>query len=385
MSIELSIIIPCLNEEETLGICIQKAQKFIEENKIKGEIIIGDNGSTDNSKSIARSFNVRLVDVPMRGYGSAIYAATDAALGKYIIMADADDSYNFLELLPLLMKLREGYELVIGNRFSGKIMPGAMPWKNRHIGNPALSFIGRLFFGGKIGDFHCGLRGFSKEAFLKMRLNTTGMEFASEMVIRAQLESLKITEVPVVLYRDGRTKPPHLRPWRDGWGHLRFMLLFAPDWLFLYPSLILICLALLLSFRLLLGPLYINKIVLDVHTLLYSVSAVLLGFQGVMLAICSKVYVTQEKLVPKKKNQKKFIRRFTIEHGILLGTLLFFVGGFLALLAVWRWQLSSFGSLDPRETLRLVIPSVLTLSLGAQVLLTSFFIGVLNLGLRRKR
>lgn len=384
MSIELSIIIPCLDEEETLGVCIQKAKRFIAENGVNAEVIVGDNGSSDNSKSIAKSLGVKVVEVSKKGYGSAIYAATEVARGKYIIMADADDSYNFLDLMPLLLKLREGYELVIGNRFSGKIMPGAMPWKNRHIGNPILSFIGRLFFGSKIGDFHCGLRGFSKEAFLRMRLNTTGMEFASEMVIRAQLEGLKITEVPVVLYPDGRTKPPHLRPWRDGWGHLRFMLLFAPDWLFLYPSLLLICLAFALSFRLLIGPFYIGNVTFDVHTLLYSVSGILLGFQGVMLAICSKVYVTQEKLIPKSKNQKKFIRNFTIERGILLGAMLFLVGGFLTFLAVWQWQRSNFGSLNPREVLRIVIPSVLCLALGAQVLLTSFFIGVLRLGLRRK-
>lgn len=235
-TIELSIVMPCLNEEETLAVCIDKAKQFLLESKIVGEIIIADNGSTDNSLEIARQKNARIIHVEAKGYGNALKSGIAAALGKYVIMGDSDDSYDFYALAPFVEKLREGYDLVMGNRFKGGIMKGAMPFKNRYLGNPVLSFVGRLFFSIKIGDFHCGLRGFSKEAVQKMDLRTTGMEFASEMVVKASLHKMKITEVPTILHPDGRSRPPHLKPWRDGWRHLRFLLLYSPAWLFLYPG-----------------------------------------------------------------------------------------------------------------------------------------------------
>ena len=237
MTIELSIIMPCLNEAETLEVCVRKALAYLDRSGITGEVIVGDNGSTDGSQDIALRCGASVVDIPLRGYGAALYGATLAARGKYIVMGDSDDSYDFSNLDPFVAKLREGYDLVMGNRFAGGIKLGAMPWKNRYIGNPILSTIGKMLFRCPAGDFHCGLRGYSKEAFTRMDLRTTGMEFASEMVIKATLNRMKITEVPTTLSPDGRSRPPHLRPYRDGWRHLRFMLLFSPNWLFLYPGL----------------------------------------------------------------------------------------------------------------------------------------------------
>src|SRR3954470_11821138 len=287
--IELSILMPCLNEAETLAACIRKAQSYLERSGVSGEIIIGDNGSTDGSPEIARRCGARVIAIPLRGYGAALYGATQAACGQYCIMGDSDDSYDFTNLDGFLEKLRAGYDLVMGNRFTGEIKPGAMPWKNRYIGNPVLSAIGKTLFRSPAGDFHCGLRGYSKAAFRRMDLRTTGMEYASEMVIKATILNMRITEVPTTLSPDGRDRPPHLRPWRDGWRHLRFMLLYSPNWLFLLPGLALMLLGAVVTGRLLIGPWRIGGVELDVHTLLYASFAIFVGFQITLFGIFYKV------------------------------------------------------------------------------------------------
>ena len=291
---------PCLNEAETLETCIRKARDFLERHGVRGEIVIGDNGSTDGSQEIARRCGARVVDVKVRGYGAALYHATLAARGKYVIMGDSDDSYDFSDLMPLLKELRAGRDLVMGNRFPGGIKPGAMPWKNRYLGNPILSGLGRLFFKCPVRDFHCGLRGYSAEAFRRMDLQTTGMEFASEMVIKATLLGMDVAEAPTTLSPDGRSRPPHLRPWRDGWRHLRFMLLYSPRWLFLYPGLLLMLLGLGVGAWLLPQPRQVGGTVLDVHTLLYAAAAVLLGFQTCMFAVLARAFAASRKLLPER-------------------------------------------------------------------------------------
>src|SRR6266487_2781972 len=280
-SIEFSIVMPCLKEAETLATCIQKAKRSLEENNVEGEIIIADNGSTDGSQEIAEQHGARVIDVQARGYGSALMGGIAAARGKYIIMGDADDSYDFSTLEPFVEKLRAGYDLVMGNRFKGGVKAGAMPALHRYLGNPVLTAIGRVFFHSPCGDFHCGLRGFAKDAVLRLDLRTTGMEFASEMIVKATLHKLQITEVPTTLSPDGRSRPPHLRSWRDGWRHLRFLLLYSPRWLFFYPGALLMAAGIALCGWLLPGPRHVSSVTLDVHTLLYAAAAIVIGFQAV--------------------------------------------------------------------------------------------------------
>ncbi|OYT70385.1 MAG: dolichol-P-glucose synthetase [Chloracidobacterium sp. CP2_5A] len=382
-AIELTIVMPCLNEAETLEACIRKAQGFLKRHGVAGEVVVGDNGSTDGSQAIAERFGARVVPVATRGYGAALYGATLAARGRYVIMGDSDDSYDFSNLMPFLEKLRAGYDLVIGNRFEGGIQPGAMPWKNRYIGNPALTGIGRLLFGCPAGDFHCGLRGYSLNAFKKMDLRTTGMEFASEMVIKATLMGLRIAEVPTTLSPDGRSRPPHLRPWRDGWRHLRFMLLYSPRWLFLYPGLWLILFGLAAGAWLLPGPQRVAGVVLDVHTLLYAALSVLIGFQCVTFAILAKVFAINEGLLPEDPRLTRLFKYITLETGLILGGLLT-VGGLAgSVTAVASWNEVAYGPLDASRTLRLVIPSALCLMLGCETILASLFLSVLGLRMRR--
>jgi glycosyltransferase involved in cell wall biosynthesis len=380
--LELSIVIPCLNEAETLGTCIQKAQQWLRKHGVRGEVIVGDNGSTDGSQEIARCFGARVIEVPIRGYGAALYHATRAAQGRYVIMGDADDSYDFSDLLPFLEKLRQGFDLVVGNRFKGGIKPGAMPWKNRYIGNPVLTGIGRVFFGSASGDFHCGLRGFSAQAFRAMDLRTTGMEYASEMVIKATLMRLRIAEVPTTLSRDGRSRPPHLRPWRDGWRHLRFMLLYSPRWLFLYPGIAFMLAGLAVSAWLWPGPRALGHVVFDVHTLVYAAAAVLIGFQSVLFACLSKTFAVTEGLLPADPKFTRLFRYLNLETGLLAGALLVVLGLGGSLAMVWFWSTRSFGELDSTTTLRFVIPSVLSLALGCQTILSSFFFSLLGLRVR---
>ncbi len=317
--VELTIVMPCLNEAETLAKCINKAARFLEASGVKGEIVIGDNGSTDGSIEIAERNGARVVDVPIRGYGAAVYHAALAAKGRYVIMGDADDSYDFSALAPLVAKLREGYDVVMGNRFLGGIRPGAMPWKNRYIGNPILSSIGRLFFRCPARDFHCGLRGFSAEAFRRMDLRTTGMEFASEMVIRATLLGMRITEVPTTLDPDGRSRPPHLRPWRDGWRHLRFMLLFSPRWLFLIPGLVLMLIGTICTAAFRTGNVSIGIFHLGVHTMVYAAMTVLVGYQAVIFSVFTKTFAIGEGLLPEDPALNRLFRYVTLESGLIVG------------------------------------------------------------------
>lgn len=377
--IELTILMPCLNERETLETCIRKARRFLEKNGIDGEVVVSDNGSTDGSQGIARNCGARVVDVPVRGYGAALIYGSADARGKYIIMGDCDDSYDFSNLLPFVEKLRQGHDLVMGNRLTGGIKPGAMPWKNRWIGTPALSAIGKLFFQSPVGDFNCGLRGFSSEAFRKMKLRTTGMEFASEMIVKATLLKLKIAEVPTTLGPDGRSRAPHLRPWRDGWRHLRFMLLCSPRWLFLYPGILLVLAGLLSGAWLLPGPRPIGRVNLDIHTLFFSAVAVLIGFQAILFAIFSKTFAIAEGLLPPDRKMDRLYRVFVLEVWLVIGAGLIVLGILGALGGVVVWERHAFGGLDPSHVMRVAIPSGLALALGSQTILSAFFLSLLRM------
>lgn len=380
-TIELSIVIPCLNEAETLETVIKKAKKSLIENNITGEVIIADNGSIDGSQEISKELGTRVVDVERKGYGSALMGGIDAAKGQYIIMGDADDSYDFSNLMPFILKLREGFDLVMGNRFKGGIKKGAMPFLHRYLGNPVLTFIGNLFFGSKVNDFHCGLRGFRKDAFEKMHLVTTGMEFASEMVIKATLLKLKITEVPTTLSPDGRSRPPHLRTWRDGWRHLRFMLIYSPKWLFYYPGITLITLGILGTlFLYIIGSIDPNQNLMRVHSLLYASIAIIIGYQAVQFSMFAHDFALKNGLLLelgwKRKNMDK---GHSLERGILIGGLLFIIGIGVAITITLQWQESGFSSLDPRKGMKFVIPSATMMILGLQVFLGNFFMGLLNI------
>lgn len=380
--VEVSVVMPCLNEAETLRTCIEKAQKSLDGLGVSSEIIVADNGSTDGSQEIAHDAGARVVHVKNKGYGSALMGGIMAARGTYIIMGDADDSYDFANLRPFVEKLQSGYDLVMGNRFAGGIGAGAMPPLHRYVGNPVLTGIGRLFFSSPCRDFHCGLRGFSKEAIKRMDLRTTGMEFASEMVVKATLQKMRITEVPTSLSRDGRTRASHLRSWRDGWRHLRFLLLYSPRWLFLYPGLLLIVAGTVMSIWLLLGPQMVEGVVLDVHTLLYSAIAVVLGFQTVVFAVFTKVFGITEGLLPEDPRLTWLFRYITLEVGLVVGTLLLVAGVGLSIYAFSFWRVRSFGPLNPSEMLRTVVPAITLICLGFQTLFSSFFLSVL--GLKRR-
>jgi glycosyltransferase involved in cell wall biosynthesis len=379
---ELSIVMPCLNEAETLETCIRKAQRFLAEHGIDGEIVVSDNGSTDGSQAIAARLGVRVVTAARPGYGSALIAGILAARGTFVIMGDADDSYDFSALMPFVSKLREGFDLVMGNRFAGGIKPGAMPPLHRYLGNPVLTAIGRLLFRSPCHDFHCGLRGFRRTAALEMNLQTIGMEFASEMVLKATVLKMRIAEVPTVLWPDGRTRPSHLRSWRDGWRHLRFMLLYSPRWLFLYPGLALMTLGLALGAWLLPGPRRIGGATLDVHTLLYAALMVVLGFQAVNFAVFTKIFAVTEGLLPEDPRLSKLFRVVTLEVGLTVGAALVAIGFAVSAHAFFSWSAEAYGPLEPTRALRVLIPAVLALTLGFQIILSSCFLSVL--GLRRR-
>jgi glycosyltransferase involved in cell wall biosynthesis len=374
---------PCLNEAETLETCIRKAIGFLRQHGVEGEVVIGDNGSSDGSQEIATRCGARVVDVPVRGYGAAIFHATLNARGDYVIVGDSDDSYDFTALLPFLEKLREGYALVMGNRFLGGIRPGAMPWKNRYIGNPILSGIGRLFFDCPAGDFHCGLRGFSRESSRRMDLRSTGMEFASEMVIKATLMNLGIAEVPTTLDPDGRSRPPHLLPWRDGWRHLRFMFLYSPRWLFLIPGLLLMLLGTIGVAVLWQGDVAVGSIRLGVHTMLYAAMAIAAGYQAVTFSIFTKVFAISEGLLPEDPRLTRLFRHITLESGLAAGFVLLLLSAAGTIYAISYWSARTFGPLDPSKLLRLVIPSAFMFLLGCQTVLNSLFLSVLGLRVRR--
>jgi glycosyltransferase involved in cell wall biosynthesis len=377
--VEVSIVMPCLNEVETLATCIKKAQSAIAKAGLAAEIIVADNGSTDGSQAVARELGVHVVDVTRKGYGSALTGGIDAARGEYVIMGDADDSYDFTAIGPLVDRLREGYDLVMGNRFQGGIKQGAMVWSHRWIGNPVLTSIGKLFFHAPVGDMHCGLRGFRKDIYEKLHLQATGMEFASEMVIKASLQRMRITEVPVTLSPDGRSRPPHLRTWRDGWRHLRFMLLFSPRWLFLYPGLILFAAGVGLSLALLPGPLQVGGVRLDIHTLLVAGFLALLGYQLVLFAIFTKFFAIRVGFHPPHPALQRMFRYLTLEVGLGVGALLVLAGLLTLVVAVASWSATGFGNLDPDVTMREVIPAVVLTALGTQTVFASFFMSILGI------
>lgn len=377
--LEVSVVMPCLNESATIGTCVKKAMQTIAQLGLRGEVVIGDNGSTDGSQQIAKVLGARVVPVEKRGYGAALQGAIDAARGQFIIMGDSDDSYDFTQLGVFVSKLREGYDLVMGNRFSGGIRPGAMPLLHRYLGNPVLSWIGRLFFKCPVGDFHCGLRAFRKDAIERLCLQTQGMEFASEMVVKATLFDLRLAEVPTTLSPDGRNRAPHLRTWRDGWRHLRFLLLYSPRWLFFYPGVLLLLLGTTAGAWLLPGPRRIGTVTFDVHTLLFAAMAILIGFQSINFAVFTKIFAVTRGLLPEDAGLSRLLRYVTLEIGLAAGTALVLAGVGMWILGLSYWGNAHFGPLDPVRTLRIVIPGILFLTLGFQVILSSFFLSVLGM------
>lgn len=376
---KLSIVMPCLNEAETLAVCVEKAKTGIAATGLAGEVLVADNGSTDGSQQIAREHGARVVDVKAKGYGNALRGGIEAATGAWIVMGDADDSYDFSDLAPFVARLEKGADLVMGNRFLGGIRPGAMPLKHRYLGNPILTGIGRLLFDAPVGDFHCGLRAFTKSAYEAMDLRTTGMEFASEMVIKATLKGMTLAEVPTVLHKDGRSRPPHLRSWRDGWRHLRFMLLFSPRWLFLYPGLALLALGLALGLWLVPGPRRVAGLELDIHTLLVSGFLVLLGHLLVVFAVFTKAFAVHEGIHPPDPAFERALAAVNLERGLVAGGLITLGGLVLLGAAVLGWRRAGFGGLDPRTTMREVIPAVVLLVLGLQTAFASFFLSILGI------
>lgn len=373
---------PCLDEGETVATCVAKALSYLERSGLSGEVLVVDNGSLDGSREIAERAGARVIHERQRGYGNALRTGIRAACGRYVIMGDADDSYDFTALDPFVAALRNGADLVMGNRFLGGIAPGAMPVLHRYLGNPVLSAIGRLFFRSPVGDFHCGLRGFRRQAVIALGLATEGMEFASEMIVRATVEGLRIAEVPASLSPAGRTRPPHLRTVRDGWRHLRFLLLFSPRWLFLYPGAILMFAGLASMLWLLPGPRQVGSIGFDVNTLVYSVAAIVCGFQAVAFGIFAKVFAISARLLPEDPRIQRLTSLVSVEIGIAAGLLLFLAGLAASAYAVGLWGRASFGPLEPEQTLRIVAPSVAAMIVGLQLIFSSFFLGVL--GLRRQ-
>lgn len=382
---QLTILMPCLNEAETLALCIKKAKAWALHSGIQTEVLIADNGSTDGSQAIAESLGARVIQVAQRGYGSALFYGCMAAKGEWIIMGDSDNSYDFGALDPFIEKLKEGFDLVMGNRFLGGIKPGAMPWKNRYIGNPVLTWIGRLLFNCPAKDFHCGLRGFRKDAFLKMDLRTTGMEFASEMVIKANLFGMHIVEVPTTLSKDGRSRPPHLRPWRDGWRHLRFMLLFSPRWLFFIPGLILFLFSMISYAALLYGPVKIGSVVFDVHTLFFAESGLVLGFLAASLGVVIRMIGIREGLLQEHALLGKLRTSPVLEIGGIVGILMMLGGLFFGFDALMDWNAANFGPLSPGALLRTISLSTMLFMLGGVILMTSLIMGFLSLPTREQR
>jgi glycosyltransferase involved in cell wall biosynthesis len=382
---ELSIVMPCLNEARTLATCIKKAQLFLKEHGVSGEVILADNGSTDGSIEIADSLKARIVRVTTRGYGVALAAGINAAKGKYVIMGDSDQSYDFSALFPFIEKLREGYDLVMGNRFRGGIAPHAMPPLHRYFGNPLLTVIGRLFFSCKqCGDFYCGLRGFRKEAVQELELQSCGMEFALEMIVKARMHRLRITEVPTTLSPDGRDRAPHLRRYQDGWRSLRFYLLMSPRWFFGIPGLILFVGGLLVSMALVPGPVSVGSVRFDYHTLLYSTSAIVLGYQSLLLYLFAKLVAVETGLHPFWTRFWILEDRRTLERFVLIGAALSLVGVVLGIIAASKWSLTGFGNLHPTVVIRLVICSALFMLLGAQTVQAGFLFGLTNLLAERR-
>ncbi|MCS6927319.1 MAG: glycosyltransferase family 2 protein [Candidatus Binatia bacterium] len=382
MAVEVSIVMPCLNEADTLADCIVRARRALEEHRIYGEIIVADNGSSDDSPRIAMQMGARLVRVPQRGYGGALMGGIAAARGRFVIIGDADGSYDFLEIPKFVAKLREGFDLVAGCRFpagQGRILPGAMPFLHRWWGNPMFSFLARWWFKAPVHDVYCGLRGFTKELYLRLQQRCIGMEFATEMIIKAHFQGARITEIPITLYPDGRkSHAPHLRTFRDGWRTLRFFLMYSPRWLFLVPGMLLILLG-LLGYGLALPGVTVGGVTLDAHTLLFASVAILLGYQSILFAVFTKTFAVGEGLLPDDPRLTRFIGLFSLEKGLLMGLGAFVGGVGLLVGAVYQWSLTGFGQLDYAHTMRFVIPGATLTALGFQTVLSSFFVSILRL------
>lgn len=379
---ELSVVLPCLNEKETVAVCVEKAVVALKSAGIDGEVIVADNGSTDGSIEMAQSAGARVVHVEHRGYGNALRGGIQAARGTYVLMADSDDSYEFSHIPRFIEQLRRGSDLVMGNRFLGGIRDGAMPPLHRYLGNPVLTAIGRLFFHSPSHDFHCGIRAFRKDSYERMDIRSTGMEFASEMVVKASLLQMKVSEVPTTLSPDGRTHPPHLRTWHDGWRHLRFLLMYSPRWLFLYPGIASILVGLATCTWLLPGPQRVGNVVFDFHTLAYGFGAILVGFQLMAFAVFTKVFAITEGLLPEDPRLNRMFEYIKLETGLLFGALWVALGVAGSVLALSTWARSSFGPINSDNLLRLVMLSVFALILGPQIIFSSFFLSIL--GLRRR-
>jgi len=378
----LTILMPCLNEAETLAFCVRQAVAALRDNHVAGEVLVADNGSTDGSQQIATDEGALVVPVPVRGYGAALMAGIEAARGKYVLMADADASYDFGQLPRFLAKLEEGNDLVMGNRFSGEIKPGAMPPLHKYLGNPVLSYIGRLFFGIPVRDFHCGIRAMRRDAILGLNLRTTGMEFASEMVVKSSLAGLRIAEVPTTLSPDGRSRAPHLRTWRDGWRHLRFLLLFSPRWLFFYPGIVTFFVGVILSLWLLPGPQTIGHWTFDVDTLTYSLGLVLIGAHISVFAVSARVFGTQEGFLPPNPKFERIFNYINLEVGLIFGVTLLLIGLGILGYAVSIWHSAGFGDLSPQRMLRLTLPSATCFMLGVEAIFGSFFLSLLGMNRR---
>jgi hypothetical protein len=376
--VELTILMPCLNEAETVATCVRKARGFLERMGIDGEVLVADNGSTDGSPELALKAGARVVPVAQKGYGSALMGGINAANGRFVIMADADDSYDFSQLDAFVEGLRAGNAMVIGHRFRGGIRRGAMPVLHRYLGNPVLSFAGRLLFSSRIGDFHCGLRGVDRAALLQLGLRAPGMEFASEMIVKATLARWRIAEVPTVLSPDGRSRAPHLRSWRDGWRHLRFLLMMSPRWLMLYPGTFLIGIGIAAEIAILHGPIVIDGVGFDIHTMLYAAGATILGVQLVLFSLLARTVGVLKNVLPMSPPLARFLQVFTVERGIFTGLMLGLVGLGLAVYSLENWAHARLAALDPATMMRIAIPSVTLMLAGAEIVFASFLLGFID-------
>lgn len=375
-NIDVSVVIPCLNEANSLAFCIDKALNAFKVADINGEVVIGDNGSTDGSVQIAEEHGARVVHVKTKGYGHALRGGIEGARGQFIVMGDADDSYDFTEVPRFVEKWREGYDVVMGNRFKGGIKPGAMPWHHKYFGNPVLSGILRLLFNTSISDSHCGMRGFTKDAYMRMDLRTTGMEFASEFVIKSIKTGAKMCEIPITLWPDKRGRPPHLRSFRDGWRHLRFMMLYAPNWLFLIPGGSLMAIGLFLVLWLLPGPRYLGNTMIDVHTMLFGMIFTLLGAQIISIGFFAKIFSYSERFAPTQEALERWLKRITFEHGLIVGGVMALIGFAGDVLVFFQWASSGFG---PLAQMRAIIFWSLIFFLGVQTVFSSFFMSMLGI------
>jgi hypothetical protein len=376
--VELTILMPCLNEARTVASCVETAIAYLERSGVSGEVVVADNGSTDGSQELARAAGARVIDVPERGYGAALQAGLEGSRGDFVVMADADMSYDFSKLDGFVEKLRSGYDLVLGNRFRGGIEKGAMPWHHRYLGNPVLSFVGRQLFRAPVRDFHCGLRGVKRTSALSLALTTSGMEYASEMIVKAVLAGQRLTEVPTSLRPDGRDRTPHLRSFRDGWRHLRFLFLLSPNWLYIYPGLLAALGGIVLTALLVAGPVTVGSVTFDTGTMVYTAAAAIVGYQALLFGVMAKAYAHGVGMVPPGPALARLLKPSTLEIGALLGLVFLLLGVGAGALSFVRWAEEGFANLDSARHLRVVLPAALGLVLGFQTVLASAFLGFMS-------